>query len=78
MNLLRDRYRTSLRWAIEHRRITLTLGACAPLLAAVILYSNVIGSEFLPHLDEGRSGLAARWRPAPASPKAHALWIRRA
>ena len=65
MNFLRDHYRSSLRWAIEHRGITLTLGACAPLLAAVILYSNVIGSEFLPHLDEG--AIWARGTLAPST-----------
>ena len=65
MNFLRDRYRISLRWAIGHRRITLTLGACAPLLAVVILYSNVIGSEFLPHLDEG--AIWARGTLAPST-----------
>jgi cobalt-zinc-cadmium resistance protein CzcA len=53
MNFFRDHYRTSLRWAIEHKRVTLMLGACVPLLAAAILYSGIIGSEFLPHLDEG-------------------------
>ncbi|HYA64426.1 MAG TPA: CusA/CzcA family heavy metal efflux RND transporter [Candidatus Sulfotelmatobacter sp.] len=53
MDFLRKHYRTSVRWAIEHRRITLFLGACAPLISAAIYYSGVIGSEFLPHLDEG-------------------------
>jgi len=53
MNFLRAHYRTSVRWAIEHRKITLTLGACVPVLSFLILYSGVIGSEFLPHLDEG-------------------------
>jgi heavy metal efflux system protein len=53
MNFLRAHYRTSVRWAIEHRKITLTLGACVPVLSFLILYSGVVGSEFLPHLDEG-------------------------
>jgi len=53
MEFLRERYRHSLRWAIEHKPITLSVGACVPLLAVVVLYSGVIGSEFLPHLDEG-------------------------
>src|SRR6516165_3400723 len=31
MTFLRDRYRTSVRWAVEHKSLTLGLGACAPL-----------------------------------------------
>jgi cobalt-zinc-cadmium resistance protein CzcA len=65
MNLLRDHYRTSLRWAIEHRRFTLILGACVPALAVVVLYSGLIGSEFLPHLDEG--AIWARGTLAPST-----------
>jgi heavy metal efflux system protein len=53
MEFLRTQYRASLRWAIEHKWITLTVGACVPLVSFVILYSGVVGSEFLPHLDEG-------------------------
>jgi cobalt-zinc-cadmium resistance protein CzcA len=53
MDFLRKHYRTSVRWAIEHNKITLTLGACVPLVSFLILYSGVVGSEFLPHLDEG-------------------------
>jgi len=53
MGFLRDHYRTSLRWAIEHKKITLVLGASVPLISFLILYSGVVGSEFLPHLDEG-------------------------
>jgi len=53
MTFLREHYRTSLRWAIDHKKITLTLGACAPVISFLILYSGVVGSEFLPHLDEG-------------------------
>ena len=53
MEFLREHYSTSVRWAIEHKRITLVLGACVPLVSFAILYSGVVGSEFLPHLDEG-------------------------
>ena len=53
MDFLRKHYQTSLRWAIERPKITITLGACVPVLSFLILYSGVVGSEFLPHLDEG-------------------------
>jgi heavy metal efflux system protein len=53
MEFLKTRYRTALRWAIEHRMVTVG-GALAGLALAVYLtLGGVIGSEFLPHLDEG-------------------------
>ncbi len=47
------RYRKSAAWAIEHRAVT--LGVAGLVLAATLLMplSGIIGSEFLPHLDEG-------------------------
>jgi cobalt-zinc-cadmium resistance protein CzcA len=53
MSFLTERYRAALRWAIRHRAVT--IGVCL-LLAAVgnyLAFSGAIGSEFLPHLDEG-------------------------
>jgi heavy metal efflux system protein len=47
------RYRISVRWAVEHRLATVgvaVLGLCGALYLA---FGGVIGSEFLPHLDEG-------------------------
>jgi cobalt-zinc-cadmium resistance protein CzcA len=51
--LLTDAYRTAVRWAIRAR--WLTVGAGVLSLAGVIYlaFSGIIGSEFLPHLDEG-------------------------
>ncbi len=53
MTWLTDHYRTTVRKAIVHRNIT--LGVCTVLfLGAVYLsFGGPIGSEFLPHLDEG-------------------------
>jgi heavy metal efflux system protein len=53
MNFLRERYRIAVRWAIEHRRATVGVGAVSFVLAVFLMASGVIGSEFLPHLDEG-------------------------
>ena len=53
MEWLTDRYRHAVRWAIEHRWITLSGAGSALLLALFLGLSGVIGSEFLPHLDEG-------------------------
>ena len=48
-----ERYRIAVRWAI--RRRTITVGACVLLvgIANFLAFSGIIGSEFLPHLDEG-------------------------
>jgi heavy metal efflux system protein len=50
---LTDRYRHSATWAIEHRYVTVGVAVCALLLAGYLGLGGVIGSEFLPHLDEG-------------------------
>jgi cobalt-zinc-cadmium resistance protein CzcA len=50
---LTKRYRKDVVWCIQHRGITVgaALLACAAML--YLAYGGVIGSEFLPHLDEG-------------------------
>ncbi len=53
MEYLRERYRTGVTWAIHHHRLMLGFGVCALILAAFLAFSGAIGSEFLPHLDEG-------------------------
>jgi len=52
MEYLKRLYRDAVKWAIEHRLITVGVAAFG-LLVAIYLSTNVIGSEFLPHLDEG-------------------------
>ena len=53
MMWITERYRHSATWAIEHRVVTVGIAVCALLLAGFLGISGVIGSEFLPHLDEG-------------------------
>jgi cobalt-zinc-cadmium resistance protein CzcA len=53
MAFVTDRYRRRLRWAIEHRWVTLGVGLAALAVALFLAFSGVIGGEFLPHLDEG-------------------------
>ncbi|MGA2184777.1 MAG: CusA/CzcA family heavy metal efflux RND transporter [Bryobacteraceae bacterium] len=53
MVFLTERYRRNLRWAIQHRWITLSVGIAAVGVSGYLALSGVIGSEFLPHLDEG-------------------------
>jgi cobalt-zinc-cadmium resistance protein CzcA len=53
MEFLKKHYRSAVKWAIEHRLATVG-GALIGLAAAIYLtVGGVIGSEFLPHLDEG-------------------------
>ncbi len=46
-------YRRAVTWAIEHRYVTVGGAVLALCLTAFLAFSGVIGSEFLPHLDEG-------------------------
>ncbi len=48
-----DRYRRRLRWCVGHRWITLGVGVAAFVASLYLWFSGIIGSEFLPHLDEG-------------------------
>jgi cobalt-zinc-cadmium resistance protein CzcA len=65
MEFLRRHYRGSVRWALQNRG--LTLGAAGLLVAAtfLLLFSGIVGSEFLPHLDEG--AIWARGTLAPST-----------
>jgi heavy metal efflux system protein len=53
MIFLTDRYRKGVRWAIGHRRVVLGTAVFGLCVAAYLTFGGVIGSEFLPHLDEG-------------------------
>jgi heavy metal efflux system protein len=46
-------YRTAVRWAIRRRALTVGVGVFGLLLTAYLAFGGLIGSEFLPHLDEG-------------------------
>jgi cobalt-zinc-cadmium resistance protein CzcA len=53
MEFVTRRYANAVRWAIRHRAIT--VGACGlgVAIAGYLAFGGAIGSEFLPHLDEG-------------------------
>jgi heavy metal efflux system protein len=65
MDFLKRAYRNNLRWAIEHRLVTVGVAALAFCLALFLAFGGVIGSEFLPHLDEG--AIWARGTLAPST-----------
>jgi heavy metal efflux system protein len=64
MVFLREKYRHGVRWAIEHRFVTVGVASFGLLVATILLLGGFIGSEFLPHLDEG--AIWARGTLAPS------------
>src|SRR5258708_2338311 len=53
LQFVTEQYRNAVRWAIRHRTITVGVGVLGIMLAGYLGFSGAIGSEFLPHLDEG-------------------------
>jgi cobalt-zinc-cadmium resistance protein CzcA len=53
MEHLTSAYRRGLRWAIGHRWLIAAVAIVAISCTGYLGFSGVIGSEFLPHLDEG-------------------------
>jgi cobalt-zinc-cadmium resistance protein CzcA len=65
MEYLKDHYGKLLRWAMEHHWLTAGAGCAALGVAMFLTFSGVVGSEFLPHLDEG--AIWARGTLAPST-----------
>jgi cobalt-zinc-cadmium resistance protein CzcA len=53
MEFLKTRYRHAVRWAVEHRFVTVGVAGVSFAATIYLILGGVIGSEFLPHLDEG-------------------------
>jgi cobalt-zinc-cadmium resistance protein CzcA len=53
MEFLKRRYRVTAKWTIEHRLVTVGVAVLSLAFAVYLALGGVIGSEFLPHLDEG-------------------------
>jgi heavy metal efflux system protein len=53
MTYMTARYRKLVTWAIHRRFLTVGVGVGSFALAMYLAFGGVIGSEFLPHLDEG-------------------------
>ena len=53
MRWLTGRYRASITWGIDHKIVPFSVATAMLILGAFFMFSGVIGSEFLPHLDEG-------------------------
>ncbi len=53
MRWITDRYRSSAAWGIDHKFVPIAAAVTLIALGSFLLFSGAIGSEFLPHLDEG-------------------------
>src|SRR6266567_2261649 len=71
MEFLKTRYRDAVKSAIEHRFVTVGVAVFGLAVAVYLAVGGVIGSEFLPHLDEGalwvRGTLAPSTGPSEGS-----------
>jgi heavy metal efflux system protein len=50
---LTDRYRRALSWMVDHHWVMVAIAAAAIGISGYLTVTDAIGSEFLPHLDEG-------------------------
>jgi cobalt-zinc-cadmium resistance protein CzcA len=53
MRWFTGRYRASITWGIDHKIVPFSMATAMLVLGGFLMFSGVIGSEFLPHLDEG-------------------------
>jgi cobalt-zinc-cadmium resistance protein CzcA len=53
MRWMTERYRHAATWAIDHKFVPLGVGVAMLALSGYLAFGGPIGSEFLPHLDEG-------------------------
>ena len=81
VRLLHRIYAPALRWSLSHRKVM--LGIAAVFLAAAALLATRLGTEFLPHLEEGNYWLRATlppteglWAGEPAVAKIREILLR--
>ncbi len=62
---LTERYRRALSWTVDHRWAMVVVSIVAVCISGYLAFGGAIGSEFLPHLDEG--AIWARGTLAPST-----------
>jgi cobalt-zinc-cadmium resistance protein CzcA len=65
LELLNRYYRSTLDWCFAHLKFTLSMGLVMAAIMLFLGFGGVVGSEFLPHLDEG--AIWVRGTLAPSS-----------
>ena len=73
MRWLTNRYRKDATWAIDHKIVPIAAALGFLALGGFLAFSGVIGSEFLPHLDEG--AIWVRGSLAPSTGPTESLLI---
>src|ERR1700726_1559280 len=73
MEWLMQEYRVGVRWAIRRRWITVGVAALVVIVGGILAFGGMIGSEFLPHLDEG--AIWVRGILAPSSGPAEGMRV---
>jgi cobalt-zinc-cadmium resistance protein CzcA len=68
-----NRYRRAAIWCVEHKTVPIVTGAILLGLTAFLMFSGVIGSEFLPHLDEGAIWVRGSLAPSTGPTESRAL-----
>src|SRR5262249_38208583 len=53
LKFITARYKSALRWAVQKRWVVVSAAVASVVAAGYLAGSGIIGSEFLPHLDEG-------------------------
>jgi len=66
-------YRKALRWAVRERWVTIGFGVLGLGAAGYLAFGGLIGSEFLPHLDEGQ--IWVRGTLAPSTGQTESLRV---
>jgi cobalt-zinc-cadmium resistance protein CzcA len=73
MHWLLTRYRKDATWAIEHKWVPFSAAAFVLALSAYLGFGGAIGSEFLPHLDEGAIWVRGSLAPSTGPTQSHAI-----
>ena len=64
LGFLTARYRSAVRWSIRERWVPISVGVLAFSAMIFLATSGIIGSEFLPHLDEGALWVRGTFAPS--------------
>ena len=73
MRWLTERYRATATWAIDHKIVPLGIAAAHARAGRLSGFSGAIGSEFLPHLDEGAIWVRGTLAPTTGPTESRAI-----